>query len=287
MALFRVTWDISYNQGGYSFSHYRNDAGYDTALGEAEQLLVKYMALLGGQVYCKNIRVSDITIPGDSVVNDRIFASIANGFPVADADQTVKTAVSDGPDLWWTAALLRLGAGPGMVGHQFVRLIPDQLTQAAFGGTAGQIEWDKALLKYFQQLIAGQWGLRAIPRSATLRKAITSIGIAVAEKRPITTAAPHGLAVGAKFRIGGFRGASGTNVNGDYLVEEVVDANTLRIRDQADFAIAFPVTNWGSLWPTEKTFGAYVATQCRFRRFTKRNTGRPFGVLVGRRSIRT
>lgn len=287
MALFRVTFDITYNQGGYSFSHYRNDAGYDTALGEAEQLLVAYMTLLGAQVYCRNIRVSDVTIPGDSVVNDRTFATMAAGFPVNDADQLIKTAISDGPDLWWTAALLRLGAGPGMYGHQFVRLIPDTLTQAAFGGTAGQIDWDKALVKYFNRLIVGQWGMLGIPRGPLLRKPITSIGAAVALKRTITTGAPHGLAVGAKFRIGGFRGGSGTSVNGDYIVDEVVDANTLRILDQPSINIVFPVTNWGQLWPTTRVFGAYVKDQCRFRRFTKRNTGRPFGVLVGRRSIRT
>lgn len=286
MALFRVTWDISYQQGGYSFSHYRNDSGYDTALARAELLLYTYLTLLGAPVYCKNIRVSDVTIPGDSVVNDKVFATISNAAVVNDADITVKTAVSDGPDLWWTAALLRLGAGPGMYGHQFVRLIPDTLTQAAFQGTAGQIDWDKALVKYFRLLVNDTWGMIGIPRGPTLRKAISSIGIAVAEKRTITTAVPHGLAVGAKFRIGGFRGAPGTAVNGDYLVEEVVDANTLRIRDDPAIAIVFPVTNWGQLWPTAKVFGAYVTDQCRFRRFSKRNTGRPFGVLVGRRSIR-
>jgi len=286
MALFRVTWDISYQQGGYSFSHYRNDSGYDTALGRAETLLFTYMALLGTQCYCKNIRVSDVTIPGDSVVNDKVFATIGTGQGVNDADVSVKSAVSEGPDLWWSAVLLRLGAGPGMYGHQFVRLYPDILATAAFQGTAGQTEWDKQLVKYFRLLVTDQWGLLAIPRGPTLRKAITSIGVAVADKRTITTQVAHGLAIGAKFRIGGFRGATGTNVNGDYLVDEVVDANTLRIRDQASFSIQFPVTNWGQLWPTAKTFGTYVADQCRFRRFTKRNTGRPFGVLVGRRSTR-
>lgn len=286
MALFKVTFDISYEEGGYSFSHYRNDSGYDTALARAETLIQAYLTLLGAPVYCRNIRVSDVTIPGDSVVGGQSFVTLGNALPIGSADISVKSAVSSGPDLWWTAALLRLGAGPGMYGHQFVRLIPDTLTAAAFKDTNGQDQWDKALVRYFRLLVTDSWGMIGIPRSNTLRKPISSIGAAVALKRAITTTVAHGLAVDAKFKIGGFRGGAGTTVNGDYIVLEVVDAQTVRISDDPSINITFPVTNWGSLWPTAKTFGAYVADQCRFRRFTKRNTGRPFGVLVGRRSIR-
>jgi len=286
MALYKVTWFLKYGRGGFSFSHFNENAvGYAGTQTLALRIARRYLVLCGGGVVLHDIRVSDDTIKGDSLVTSTDLNSINAQVSTMGGIQ-IKTAVTDTPDAQWTAFLLRLGNSPSVYGHQFMRGIPDQM-EVLPGGITPDANWDTALEDYIDSLVTDGWGMKGIVRTATSRKKILSIAIALGTAT-ITTDVAHGLIPGQKIRIGGFSGGANAVVNGAWLVQGVTNGTTFTVDALAPstFFVAGPITSWGSVWSLEKVFAPYVKLFCTLIRDTVRKAGRPSDVLVGRRKIR-
>jgi hypothetical protein len=301
---YKATWFLEYGRGGYSFSHWSQLGGYQLVLDAAVRLAKVYMSMLGGGVLMNYIRVSLEGLRGDSQVSTQAIFSynktappppglgpgavIGNsggpGNPLAPVG--IQTSMNGPPDYWNTAALLRLGNSPTAWGHQFIRLIPDDLTILPAGVT-GNAGWDNNLQAYFDQLIGDGWGLFAVNRDRGYQVNILGIAKDVATGIiTLTTAAPpNPWQVGQKVRVSG--AVTTTGLNQVWIIAQVPDATHIVLAFSNNATFTNPVKSFGQVWSLNKVFALYKKEQMQLVRETSRRAGRPFDVLLGRRKKQT
>lgn len=282
--LYKATAFIQYGRGGFSYSHHIMGVSHNQVMLYTEDLVDKYLACCGTNVMCNYLRVSEEGVKGDSVVEAKIRTTSGPGVVNPNSQHDIKSAVSDTPDAWWNAALLRLGSSAVVYGRQFMRGIPDQIVILP-NGLANDANWQKALDRYFAELVKRSWGMFAVPRSAGYRKAIKKFtSLAPAGTVEIETLVPHGLAPGNKFMIGGFGPQSAKlSPNGEWVVESAADVTHLTVAPSQGMTFPAAYKRAGELWSKEKSFHPYDSEQLKLIRLTERKAGRPSDSLVGRR----
>lgn len=282
----KVTFHVTYGVGGFQFAHYMNTTDYTLALNKANDVGRAYMKCCGNNVDMPLVVASRVDIPGDSQILTELFNTIVPGVPNLGKGQVVIPAVSDNADMWWTAALLRLGSSAVKRSFQYMRGIPDSVVVGNKFPLDNQA-WRRAVQDYFDVLIAGQWGMFGIPKTPTVRQPITGIvqdnGTFIIT---ITTAGVHNVPLGGKFHISYFGPqAAKLSPNGTW-VADVVTGTTIQVKPYQGMTIPGDYKVLGKLWSLEKTFASYDRTQMVIEKVATRQAGRPTGVLKGRNKRR-
>lgn len=281
--VFKATWFTHYTGGGFSFSHYSTAAGYSAVKDAAARLADAYLACCGSAVTMDYIRVSQEGIRGDAVVDADLRGT---GDPdlvqVPGAPPRIKPIDDDTPDLWWTAALLRLGATPAIYGRQFMRGIPDNIATTPERGIANDL-FKKAVDKFLKVLTDDAWGMMAVPRSATNQVPIKLITTAQNGDVTIETNGNHNIAVGADFRWSQFGPQrAAISPNGKWVADQGTATNIITVLAYQGMLVPSKYRRMGSVWSLTRTFAAYSLPLCTLIRTTRRKAGRPFGSLAGK-----
>lgn len=281
--LFKATWFIKYGRGGFSFSHWMEENGHQQVLTKAAKLRDAYMMCMGQGVLCDYIRVSQEGILGDSLPDTDEVATFTPGLDaLPGGGKVLKGIVQDTPDVWWTSALLRLGSTPLVWGHQFMRGIADE------GATSPRRSVQsnaliQAIDAYFDELVAGQWGMYALARSATSQKKILgAVSIAGNTAIQFQTDGAHNFVDGEEIRISRFGPQLASKPpNGKWVVSSNVDATHFNVLTASGMSLPGLWKRGGYAWTLKKAFALYSRAQFRVVRITRRKAGRPFGSLVG------
>lgn len=281
--LYKATFFVNWDRGGFSFSHYKVSTGHFAVMAKAQLLIDKYLACCGTFVEAPYIRVSKEGILGDSIVDTQFRGTIRGaGLGPPGSLPLIKPAINDKPDPWWTSALLRLGASATIYGHQFVRGIPDQAVTTPTR-TFNDLNFQGALSAYMLELKAGAWGMLAVPRSANNQVRIQFFTTAQNGDVTITTDGDHFINQGDDFRLSRFnRPPLKGNPNGVWVADAVPTANTITVLAYQHMSIPTLFNRAGKVWNLSKQFFEYDPLYCKLVRVTRRKAGRPSDSLVGK-----
>lgn len=285
--IMQVAFHLTCGPGGYQFRLFLNTADYDLALAKAGLLAPKYMACLGQNVSMPLIVASNIDIPGDSVILTNVAQTPQIVFPDLGKTPTVPIAVNQPADLWWTAALLRLGSTASKRGQQFMRLIPDSVT-VGLDYPLDDPVWVGAVQAYFTALQVNGWGIMALDRSNTNRTAIQAITVNnTTLDVTIKTAAIHTITEGKPFHLGQFGPQSAkVSPNGNWIADSVPNNTTIIVRSPQNMTVPSTFKTLGKVWPTTRTYAAIQTNNCKIVKCVTRKAGKPVNTLKGRNKRR-
>lgn len=251
--------------GGWSENYWNSLSDLSAVTTAATALRTKLFLLKGYPVQLPTVRISDV-------------ANFREVKTLRFADATVPSPIPDtsSADFVDTALLLKLTASPNYVTNQWLRGIYDD--QISRGGRYIPTATFTTYFNAFKgALLDGTqgWNLRRLDRTVP-KKTITGITAA-----GVVSCANHGLATDDKTRIS--RVLSPDSLNKIWKVVRI-DADTFSIVGPP--AATVPATVGISTSSKRQSFVFVGITKVEIDRATKHNTGRPFGQLSGRRSIR-
>jgi hypothetical protein len=264
---FRVTYFNQVQQtllGGWSENFWHGSPDLAVVISRAEALKPIIDQLHGQEVVLQSVRISDAANFRD--------VTILPGAAVSTATVTGANTT----DYVTTSALLKVKSVDNYVTRQWIRGVRDSAVgfDGAWkpGGTY-LTDWKKFLAEI--AAASNGWSLRVLDRAVPKKiiQAITGAGV--------VTVPGHGYADNAIVRI--------SRVKGDVRANKVwriqrIDADTFSLIGWV--ALAVPIPYQGSGTVRLQTFIYKAITEAVVVRATSHKTGRPFGLLGGRRRVR-
>ncbi len=251
-------------EAGWSFSLFNNNSDLAPAAAAAQSLLTPLDKLGGTQTIITNIRISDLSS----------FRSVRLLSTTITPDPDLTKAQSS--DYATTAVLLKLSGTNGYLARMWYRGVPDNIIRGA-----GRFNPTAAWLGYFSTfsgvLLSAnqQWSLRV------LDKLVPKKILQAATQQGVCTVTGHGYATNAKVRISRAKGL--TQLNKVWRVT-TIDANTFSLQGWVDPLVITPYLGNATVQLQSPIF--VPITDIATVRASSHKTGRPFGLLGGRRRIR-
>lgn len=275
MPIWKANYFFTQRKQGWSETWYLDRSAAGSALEAMKNIMPLRVALLGGvglgasDPRLEEIRVSNIAVDRDSLVY---------AVPPGDQFNSALLGVADNPNL---CLLVRLEAGALYRRSWSLRGFPDSLITnngIYVADAAWQPRFDAFITAVRNRLL----GMVAWDRAAPI-VAISAIGPpdpVVKNLVTITTAAPHGLIVGDRFKIISAPGTS--NLRGTWTVFSLGLGNIFTFFSRKEYGGAY--IGGGRL--TKKTPAFFNFDNAEIERASHRITGRPFDLSVGRRRKR-
>jgi len=265
MADFKVTFMFNGPLNtGWSETLYKPAVDYSTALTAANTLADFRGALLGNDCKIFDIRVSDDAEIGDSLTTGQV------GFtPVVKTEEA---------DVSWTAVQVRLMADARYRRTLMLRGIPDYVYTPDALSAENQGQWQKAWDRWKTKLIQLNFAMKAKKRDVTVPALTIKSFTPIADPKGYTvrTYLPHGLAPGNELFIYNLKAAPQAkglkiagNTPGVTEVEILADPNPTFVYN-------------GKAYLRKVVYFYPLITEAVRVRISKRNTGRPFGLYLGR-----
>lgn len=251
--------------GGWSENFWSSLTDLTTCQVKAASLKNLLNNLTGAQAYCARYRISDANTFRNVITVELNTAGpqpVGSGNPDADYPST--------------ALQLELRGAPNYKTNQWLRGLPDSVTT-----TSGTYNPPGYFLTAMSALIAeltsgsNQWSLNVL-NVAVVPKLVSGLTNA-----GVVTCLGHGFATGARVRIKGFKGITGANRVWS-ITNLTVDTFSLNLYTPPVGFSVVPGT------PTAR-LQTYIQPQIsggRVVRVTSHKTGRPTGLLGGRRRTR-
>jgi hypothetical protein len=273
MSSYKATTFYSYKKSGASVSFYSTDSAYashvDALLNFKNRIVPLFAALLGKLVQIDGLRVSDITIRGDSRV-DPLGGFVGPGFTYSNV------AGNSTPNDGNSCLVLNWNNAATHKGRTFLRFYPDTLAEN--GEYDPGPNYPTAIEDLRRNLRLNNWGFLAKASTASFR--ITLVNTNGASPNQLKITAPgHVVLTGQPFRLSGMLPKIGSP-NGVWTAASISGSEIT-----AEASGAFSAYNWGgkgTVIPLGKAVyvpeHVYVLTRIRSRK-----SGRPFDYAVGRR----
>lgn len=279
------TWKVTYfmNSGvaGWSESYYCEQPNQQTMSVAANSLGKFRMRLCGEGINLPYVRISDIAVRGDAVLDSFPPMSTGEGGIVPPGYSFIKPAVNSPADVAWTSVIVQLSSNNLSVGRIFMRGVNDEffLNDKIFRPDLMWITSFKAYQKEINNAANG-WGVIRAPASTPANT--FRIGSAVAvlgSNLSLTTGAGFTVAPGQPVKIRGLKSDQGI-FSGTFFAQTFA-AGILTINKT--FSNPQPIfeNNKGTVMIAVPGFTQSLLPF--YRSATTRHTGRPFGAPVGRR----
>lgn len=262
---FRVSFFHQVQQaklGGWSENYWSSHTDLERAQNSALALRPLLGQLHGSQVVQPSIRISDI-----STFRDVLLITV-NTEPGSDV------GVSAAVDYVTTAILLKLRSAGNYTVRQWIRGIKDNMVR--LGGLYSPVAADVTrMFTFLRHLESAQngWTMRVLDR------AVPKKVVAAATSAGILTVRAHGYAADSLVRVS--RGKGLTEINGLWRVT-VVDPDTLQL--QGFVVPPLPAPYRGGATVRLQQYRLEPIQTASIVRATSHKTGRPFGLLGGRRT---
>lgn len=251
--------------GGWSENFWNNGTDLSTLSTNVLDLRKLLDDCTGAQAYCPRVRISDVGV-FRNVVTIEIAGSQPNPIDSNNPD-------ADYPS---TALQLQLTAAPNYKTTQWLRGLPDSVTtlSGTYNPPGYFVTAINKLIAYLSNG-ANQYALNVLDKTV-VPKVITNI-----TQQGVVTCPGHGYATGNKVRVKGVKGL--VVANGVWAIT-VIDTNTFSL----NFWVPPPVVLQPYGTPTAR-LQSYIQVACtggKVVRVTSHRTGRPTGLLGGRRHRR-
>jgi len=282
MAIYKVTFAFVNGVTGWSENYYTDSGTPAAAVGVARQLAMKRIALCGDGVAIPHIRVSDITIRGDALIDQLPGFHAGVGGPV-NLVQIKNATPGEFADVSWTAALVSYSANNVIWARTFMRGIADFL----FVGDRIFIptqDWKKFFGFFDKEFSnpANGWGwTRKAKQTPTNTKKIKSATAVANTDTVVRVEAGFTGIVGQTAVITGLKSDRGT-LNGQFLIVDVTGADVTIAKQFATNSIPIFKANTGKIRVLVEQFVTPLSASWS-PQATSRRAGRPFGSPVGRR----
>lgn len=250
--------------GGWSENYWNNLTDLPTVNTKAQAFLPVLRALHGRQSVCNHIRVSDAAtfrvteitlVPGD--VNPEVLGTTFSDYPT-------------------TALGTLLGAAPSYKVRAWLKGTWDSIIDVGGFYDPGP-NFTINVGAWAAHLTTGTngWALRVIDRAQPLKvvRDITQAGV--------VTVLAHGYADNSRVRISRSKGL--TQANALWRIT-VIDGDSFSLQGWVTPAVATPYQGNGTVRLQSYIYPSI--NSAKIERATKRNIGRPFGLLSGRRTTR-
>jgi hypothetical protein len=262
---------------GWSETHYSfNKVTLTTALADLQTLAEKRVQMLGNQVVCTYLRVSDDEVFNDSQVARGPVPTVVGGVPFYNP-AFAPTVPDTAADFAYSVALVRITGDTDFYRRSLYLSGNPDVSQNINNPTPVGAAWLIAFDDWHLTMVNGSYGFKVLQQGpANPRRVITVIVLGV-----ITTQTPHGFVVGDLVKVSRVRG-TGNLPNGKWRVATVPDAThfTLQGWDFANF-----IYDRGGI-AQKQVYVLTKDTEVFLRRFGSHRRGRPFDSPVGRRRRR-
>lgn len=270
----QTTLFFNQNRWGWTETYYAVKSGLGDALVAANTLARARRKLMGRGSSIEAIRVSDVTVSGDSLV---LFAADAGGWGSSSELQC---------DTPWNAWLARLSTGAMPRRSLYLRGIPDDWTTIEENGKAANVnaEFKKAWQGLVNVLFSEPYYLRALDKRVLTSPVYKIEDITVNDaKYVVLKVTGNALAVQDRVTVANVKGDPVPRINGEQIVKEVAGANvTLMVKDTS--GIAYNYFGKGTI--RKRLYTLSPITDAALERPVKKSTGRAFFGTRGRRSAR-
>jgi len=282
MPLFKCTFFFVSGVTGWSESYYNLNGLAPTALLKARALAQRRIALCGEEIDLPYIRVSDVTIRGDS---------ITDGLPgfctTASKKNLIQVKIAtpgEGADVAWTAAVFTIGKAGVTYGRVFARGMADFLftNDRVFSPTQGWIAEFKRFQKEFGDPTNG-WIVTRKPKSLATNTFQILSANAVFGTDLALTVAPGGFAgaLGQPVAIRGLKTIDGKTFTANAAITTIA-GNVYSVSRQFTGPQPTFLNNSGTIQLNIPVI--FDNLDINYSQLaTSRHAGRPFGLLVGRR----
>lgn len=273
---FRVTSFFESGRQGWSETFWVQADSVSSVEAIARAQAPLRMKLCGYGVKMTYLRISDEAIRGDSTVVLTNWTTSDEVNPAHGEVQKVTPAVKEFVDVAWNGLLIRHESGPDTRRLWCMRGVPDDLIIGPEGPKDAK-PWADAFGLWKDLLITNKWGFMAINKNPGTNptKLITDV-VKVGNFVNVIIPA-HGFLEGEKIRISGAKADNPKAINGVWQVS-IHDANTVILKgNKTDPGYLRD----GAARAQRMAFAPITATFVR--RQAKRNPGRPFDQLPGRR----
>jgi len=286
----RHTFFAKFRDDGYSFSLYREDVSIQDSEKRSAALATVIMPLLAAGVEIPYVRISDIEILGDSLLTKKAWKNAEPGMVNPASNVMVTKPAVDGeyPDMPWTAVKIKLIASTVAKGQINLRLVPDDVFVKPLGFVPDP-SWDRAFDTFVDELCGKKdpatgirpgngWVLRGTAKTNV--NPLRTIQGAAHQAPPgvevsVITKEDHGFLVNDQVRLGR---TGSSQLDGVWTVSFTDGSKTFRLlNSNAVTDVIFTGTA-----RKIQTVSSLIK-DCQHRGVTKRNSGRPFGLQVGRR----
>jgi len=279
------TWKVTYfmNSGvaGWSESYYCEQPNPQTVSLVANSLAKFRLRMCGEGINMPYVRVSDIAVRGDAVLDSFPPMSTGVGGAVPAGYSLIKPSVNSPADVAWTSVIVQLTSNNMSVGRVFMRGINDEFftNDKIFAPDSNWIVAFKAYQKELNNPANGRGGIRA-PASTPANTFRIGGATAVAATNLSMLVAP-GFTVtpGQPVKIRGLKSDQGI-FSGTFFAQTFA-SGTLTINKQFPNPQPIFTPNTGTAMVAVPTF--IQSLLAFYRGATSRHTGRPFGAPVGRR----
>jgi len=282
MAIFKVTFVFVNGVTGWSENYYSDAGTPAAAMGVARALAQKRIALCGDGVSLPHIRVSDVTIRGDAIIDQQPGFYAGAGGP-ASLIQVKNATPGEFADVSWTAALVSYSTNNVVWARTFMRGIADILFVAdrVFVPT---FDWKKFFIQFDKEFSnpgnGWGWTRSAKQTPANTWKIKTASALANTDTVVRVAAGFPGI-VGQTAVITGLKSDRGT-LNGRFLIVDVTGADVTIAKQFATGFIPIFKSNTGKIRVLTEQFVTPLSASWS-PQATARRAGRPFGSPVGRR----
>jgi len=221
----------------------------------------------GAQVFFPQLRIADATT----------FRNVLN-IPFPNAAPSAISSSAPDADYPSTALLIKLNASGNYSTKQWLRGLPDNVTDLS-GTYQPTALFTGRLNALFKLLTDGSqtWAINVLNRANPFQP-ITAINGTTGT----VTCPAHGFAPGAKVRITGVHGL--TQANGVWTIT-VISADQFSLNFWAPPSVVVPALGKKPSARLQSYIQVQIAS-CEFVRITSHRTGRPIGLLGGRRRKR-
>jgi hypothetical protein len=269
---YKVSLFFTMGRQGWSEHYYQTGNDPVSVRALALNLVKARGGMLTASTRIPYVRVSDEAIAGDArVTTNPAFSPIVGAVPIIG-------------DLAWTGMLVRMEATDIYRRSMILRGIPDNVADAS--NPDGPLVGDllERFNVYRDRLKNDTWQMRATNRGVGFeRKRVISVSFSNVTHALTLTVNAHGYAQGDQIRLSNFR--LNPKLNRVFFVDVVTAVNS--------FAVIVPeLQDWD---PLKYSGTAFVRkhgvlypdiAETSFVRFSKRDTGRPFGLTRGRARAR-
>lgn len=269
MALFKATWFFELGCMGWSESLYKEATLHSFAMQEAQLYRAKRVTMLSAPAVMTFIRVSDTAIQGDALL-----------VPVSPKDGS-SFALESPSDAAWQSVLVRMSTQDQLNRrNMFLRGIPDAQAGNRVNFGPGGLKLSENFVTRFKlwaKLLSDrQWKFLGVDTFEQFKN-ITNITTVLPGVPIILTVDAHGYADGDKVLVRNVAGLKGINTQWFITVPSANLISLVNSENEVTGVHKFG----GQVRLTKLT--DHLIEKSSVIKLTHRQTGRPFGLPVGRR----
>lgn len=277
--VYRVTTLFEAGKQGWSETFWKMGAGHLAVATLATAIIKKRLKLSGYGVKTTYVRISDEAIRGDSVIVATNFSTGGGeNNPLGPDYQIVNPAFQEWCDVSWNGVLVRQDSGSQTRRVFCMRGVPDGLIVMPDGPVANKA-WDDAFDVWSKSLFQEGWGFIALNKDPGTNPIKPITGITNTADGLVLSVAAHGFLEGEYIRVSGVKAALPKLVNGIHQVS-VINLNSVLLKGSSTANPGYQ--RGGEARAQRKIFVPITGSQVR--RQAKRQPGRPFDQLAGRRA---